>query len=160
MGLEDLRDKVAIVGVGNTSYGEMYRTRDPLRTPYSLGREAFKKALDDSGLSKDDIDGVLVCRIPNYTKMCMMLGIQNPRVTFPVPGQGRMSGVALQLAAMAVSTGMANTVACVYGNNGRSAGATYGAEAEKFDSYSSPYGMASPAALSPSCGRGTCTSSR
>ncbi len=146
MGLEELKDKVAIVGVGNTAYSELYRTRDPLRTSYSLGREAFKKALDDSGLSKNDIDGVIVSRIPSYGQMCMMLGIQNPRITFTLPGEGRMSGVAIQLAVMAVCTGMAKTVACIYGNVGRSAGATYGAEPESFDSYASPYGMTSPGA--------------
>jgi len=146
MGLKELRDKVAIVGVGNTAYGELYRTRDPLRTSYGLGLEAFKKALDDSGLSKNDIDGVVVSRIPSYTKMCMMLGIQNPRLTDILPGEGRMSGVAIQLAVMAICTGMAKTVACIYGNDGRSAGATYGAEPESFDSYASPYGMTSPGA--------------
>ncbi len=148
MNPDDFRDKVAIVGVGNTPYGEMYRTRDPLRTPYSLGRDAFKKALDDSGLTKDDIDGVIVFRIPNYAKMCMILGLQHPRITYPIPGQGRMAGAALQLAAMAIHTGMASTVACIYGNDGRSAGAMYGAEveAEGFESYGSPYGMTSPGA--------------
>lgn len=146
MSVADMRDKVAIVGVGNTPYSELYRTRDPQRNSYSLGIEAFKKALDDSGLSKDDIDGVLVSRIPSYTKMCMKLGIQNPRLTYTLPGEGRMSGVALQYAMMAVHTGMADTIACIYGNDGRSAGATYGAEEERFDSYASPYGMTSPGA--------------
>ncbi len=144
MGLKELKDKTAIVGVGSLSFGELYRTRDPLRTPYSLGLEAFRKALDDSGLRKEDIDGVLVSRIPSYARMCTMLGIENPRFTHTLPGQGRMSGVALQHAAMAVYTGMADVVACIYGNDGRSAGATYGAEEERVDSYNSPYGMTSP----------------
>lgn len=113
MGLKELGDKIAIVGVGNTAYGELYRTRDPLRNSYGLGLEAFEKALDDSGLSKNDIDGVVVSRIPSYTKMCIMLGIQNPRLPDILPGEGRMSGVALQIAAMAVYTGMAETVACI-----------------------------------------------
>lgn len=144
MNLRDFRDKAAIVGVGNTCYRELYRTRDPLRSSYSLGFEAFKKALDDSGLRKEDIDGVIVSRVPSYTTLCTMLGIQNLRLTKVLPPEGRMSGVALQYAAMAVYTGMANVVACIYGNDGRSSGATYGGEAAFVDSYNAPYGMTSP----------------
>lgn len=75
-----------------------------------------------------------------------MLGIKNPRYTLILPGEGRMSGVALQQAAMAVYSGMADVVACIYGNNGRTGRSTYGAEPERFDSYNSPYGMTSPGA--------------
>jgi len=142
----DFSNKVAIVGVGNVSYNTLYKTKDPLRTPYSLGLEAFKNALNDGGLRKEEIDGVLLSRIPSYGRMCNMLGIRNPRYTMTLPAQGRMSGVAIQLAAMAVYSGMADIVACIYGNNGRTGGATYGAEPERLDNYNAPYGMTSPGA--------------
>ena len=60
--LADLRDKTAIVGVGNTDFGSLYRNLDPERSSYDLGMEALKIAMDDAGLTKDDIDGVLVSR--------------------------------------------------------------------------------------------------
>ena len=61
-----------------------------------------------------------------------------------------MSGVALQTAVMAITTGMADVVACVYGNNGRSAGAKYGGVVDTGNDstsiFDSMYGMTSPGA--------------
>ena len=42
------------------------------------------------------------------------------------PGQGRFSGICIETAAALIRDGLANTVALVYGNNGRSAGDHYG----------------------------------
>ena len=146
MRLKDLKDKVAIVGVGNVSYDQLYRTRDPQRDSYSLGFEAFKNALDDSGLSNQDIDGMITCRIPSYNKMCYELGVNHPKYTHWQPAHGRMSGMGLQEAAMAVYTGMADYVAVVYGNDGRSIRVYYGGEGSGTDNYNTPYGMSSPGA--------------
>ena len=74
-----LQDRTAIVGVGNTPFGALYRNLDPERSPYDLGADAFVEALADSGLSKSDVDGVLVCRVPDYGRMCEVLGIRYPR---------------------------------------------------------------------------------
>jgi acetyl-CoA acetyltransferase len=63
-----------------------------------------------------------------------------------------MSGLALQTAVRAIVTGAAEVVACVYGNNGRTAGATYGGatgEPSGRDDtvvYDAMYGMTSPGA--------------
>ena len=75
-----LQDKAAVVGVGNTSFGALYRNLDPDRSQYDLGAEAFVAALEDSGLRKDEIDGVLVCRIPDYGRMSDILGIRYPQL--------------------------------------------------------------------------------
>jgi len=48
-----LRDKVAIVGIGSSNFGDMYRKRDEFRTAEDLGARALKEALDDAGLAKD-----------------------------------------------------------------------------------------------------------
>jgi acetyl-CoA acetyltransferase len=142
-----LRDKTAIVGVGNTNYAAL-RVPDPTRTSYRLGTEAFQAALDDAGLQKDDIDGFIVVRIPEYTRMAANFGLKEQRFVNILEGGGRMAGMAIEYAAMAVASGMANYVACIYGNDGRSAGATYGGEAdrEQTNSYDALYGMASPGA--------------
>ena len=49
-----LRDRLAIAGVGATPQGKLDG-----RTPLDLGIEAFRNALDDAGLRKGDIDGLL-----------------------------------------------------------------------------------------------------
>jgi acetyl-CoA C-acetyltransferase len=47
---EGIRDKVAIVGMGCTRFGELWD-----RSPESLMVEAFKEALEDAGIEKKDI---------------------------------------------------------------------------------------------------------
>ena len=144
------RDQTAIVGVGNTSFRAMYRDLDPERSAYELGLVAFREALADAGLRKEEVDGVIVSRIPHYGRMCEMLGIRHPRFVNVLPGEGRQSGIALQYAAMAVYTGLADVVACIYGNNGRSVGARYGGESRGATTqamYEAPFGMTSPGAV-------------
>ncbi len=52
--MHPLRDQSAIVGVGASPQGKL-----PGSTAVSLAVDAFKRALDDSGLRKDQIDGLL-----------------------------------------------------------------------------------------------------
>ena len=60
-----LKDTVAIVGVGETDYGADYRGAggravnkgEARYDSYTLASRALKRALDDAGLKKDDIDG-------------------------------------------------------------------------------------------------------
>jgi acetyl-CoA acetyltransferase len=127
-GATGLRDRAAIVGIGTTNFGAVYRDLDRERSAYDLGLEALKNALDDAGLKKTDLDGFIVVRIPGYAHFADMLGLPQLRLVNVLEGGGRMAGIALQYAAMAVATGQAETVAVVYGNNGRSVGARYGGE--------------------------------
>jgi len=151
-GTYPIRDKAAIVGIGNTNFGAVYRDLDPERSAYDLGLEALKNALDDAGLSKDDVDGLIVVRIPGYGHFADMLGLPQLRLVNVLEGGGRMAGVALQYATMAVATGQAETVAVVYGNNGRSVGARYGGEGSRLPTpddtspYEAMYGFTSPGA--------------
>ena len=41
-----VRDAVAIVGVGTTEFGRLYRDRTTYRSAYSLGAQAFTAALE------------------------------------------------------------------------------------------------------------------
>ncbi len=148
--LRNLQDTTAIVGVGTTEFGAIYRDLDPERSAYELGLIAFREALADSGLRKSEIDGVIVSRLPHYGRMCEMIGLRHPRFVNVLPGEGRQSGIALQYAALAVANGMASAVACIYGNNGRSAGARYGGENRGLTPqamFEAPYGMTSPGAV-------------
>jgi acetyl-CoA acetyltransferase len=147
-----IRDKTAVVGVGTTEFGPRYRTLDPETTAFDLAAEAFDAALADSGLRKEDVDGLVSARLPSYGRMADMLGIRHPRLVNAFEGTGRMSGVALQTAVMAIVTGQAEVVACVYGTNGRSAGAKYGGGSGDLRGdvstaiYDSMHGMTSPGA--------------
>jgi acetyl-CoA acetyltransferase len=146
--MPSVRDRTAIVGVGTTRFGALYRDLDPERTTYQLAAEAFKNALEDSGLKKEEVDGLICHRTPSYARMADVLGIRHPRLVYNYEAQGRFSGVSIQAAVMAVSSGLANVVACVYGNNGRSAGAKYGGAIDPGSTtiYDTMYGMTSPGA--------------
>ena len=140
-----LKNQTAIVGVGTTQFGRL-----PGMDTYDLGAWALKEALNDCGLTAADIDGLIVNRIPDYQRFSESFGL-NPRFALTTPGQGRMSGVSIQIATMAVASGMAKTIALVYGNDGRSAGDKYGGEGDRYGSSGAgqffPYGMTSPGAV-------------
>src|SRR5260370_25424728 len=91
-----IRDKAAIVGIGTTNFGAVYGDLDPERSAYDLGMEALKHALNDAGLNKSDLDGLIVVRIPGYTRFAEMLGMPHLRLVNVLEGGGRMAGVALQ----------------------------------------------------------------
>jgi len=131
-----LRDKTCIVGVGTTDYGAF-----PETDAYGLGALAFSRAIEDAGLAFEDIDGLIVNRIPSYERFAEMARI-NPRYCLLTEQHGRFSGVSLNLAAQALVTGEANYVALVYGNDGRSAAAKYGGRPGLW----APWGFTSPGA--------------
>jgi acetyl-CoA acetyltransferase len=132
-----MRDQIAFAGIGTTAYGNF-----PETDSYGLGCQALNAALDDAGLKPSDIDGLIVNRIPTYERFAEMMGI-NPNYCLLTEAPGRFSGVSLALAAQAIATGAAKTVALVYGNNGRSVRMKYGGG----DSQWSPWGMTSPGAI-------------
>ena len=140
---------VAVAGVGDIDYGKLYQVKNlpEPRDPYELGAEAFKNALDDAGLKKEDIDGVLCVRdIKKYEYFCYKVGIDKPRLVNGLESSGRQSGIALQYAAMAIATGMAKTVAVVYSNYGRTAAFNYGGDGDGGDPFGILHGMTSPGA--------------
>ncbi len=133
----NLRDRVCIVGVGTTAYGSF-----PETDSYGLGTDALLSALEDAGLRSDDLDGMIVNRIPSYERFAQIMGI-NPQFGLQTEGAGRYSGVSVALASQAIASGAAHTVALVYGNNGRSARVNYGGgEGGTWN----PWGMTSPGA--------------
>jgi acetyl-CoA acetyltransferase len=133
-----LRDRAAVIGVGATAYGSFPETDE-----YGLAANAFRAAIDDCGLDKDDIDGLLVCRIPSYFRMGEVLGL-DPRWTLTMPPHGRMSGMSVIEAALALATGQASYVALLYANIGRSRRVFYGGD--EIGGVWDPYGFTSPGA--------------
>ncbi len=136
--LRELKNRFAVVGVGNTSYGSFPDTDD-----YGLGAQAFRRALDDAGLDKRQIDGLLVCRVPYYARMGEVLGL-SPRWTITLPGHGRMSAMGIIEAMAALHAGLTNYVALIYTNVGRSRRVNYGGEENP--NVWDPWGFTSPGA--------------
>jgi acetyl-CoA acetyltransferase len=125
----------------------------PGTTPLALQIDAFRLALEDAGLRKDDIDGLLTMpgttspeRDRNYLRLGEALGLR-PRFTGSLSMGGATGLVLLQLASHAIATGAASTVACVFGDTARTGGSRFSAAAGWGDSWGI-WGMFSAAANS------------
>src|SRR6267378_2354230 len=107
----DLKDRSAIIGVGNSTYG-----RRLMRSPIDLAGDAIAGALDDAGLSRDELDGLIVSfGSPigaDGDTLAQVLGL-NLRTYNQTWAHGRFTASCIQWAAMLVSTGLANAVACL-----------------------------------------------
>ncbi|MFH1186166.1 MAG: thiolase family protein [Chloroflexota bacterium] len=131
-----LKNRTAVIGVSNTAYGNF-----PHVDEYGLAAESFCKAVQDCGINKNDVDGLLVCRIPFYGRMAEVLGI-DPRWTLTLPAHGRMSGIGIIEAALALATGQCKYVALLYANIGRSRRVNYGGD--EMPGVWDPFGFTSP----------------
>jgi acetyl-CoA acetyltransferase len=145
-----LADEVAVSGVGETDYAEDYRrTRagERFSDGYAYAATAFKRALADAGLTRDDIDGLIVGPTLAYERTAEVLGLE-PRWA----AQGDAVNAVFQ-GVLAITSGLAECVALVYGNDQRSAGTAYGGpeamggEAYLSYVYYAPWGMTSQGAL-------------
>jgi acetyl-CoA acetyltransferase len=128
--------KAAIAGVGASRQGKL-----PDETPMSLITEAFRDALADSGIRKDEVDGLLTMPgttspegAKHYLAVGEHLGI-NPKFTGSMAMGGATAGALVQMAAMAVASGMAEVVACVFGDTARTGGSKFDASAGRGDSW-------------------------
>ena len=145
-----LRRVAAVVGVGHTDWSaDWLRTRAGEIPSDSAGyaATAFRRSLTDAGLSRDDIDGLIVGPTTAYERMGEILGIDARW-----GGQADAINAVFQ-ACMAIEAGLAEVVALVYGNNQRTAGTQYGGErAMGGDNYLSyvyhaPWGFTSQGAI-------------
>jgi len=83
--------------------------------------EACKKAIEDAGLTKDDVDGLLFVQPSQQGerhgfagRIADLLGISS-NFTATVDCGGATPIAVVQMAAMAINSGMCNTVVCCYG---------------------------------------------
>jgi acetyl-CoA acetyltransferase len=112
-----LRNRVAIVGVGESDIGKV-----PHMTGLGLNAQAAKRALDDSGLEIADIDGLLTAYSltePYFmlgTVLCEYLGLKPSYCSSLVTG-GATPAVMLAHAAAAIVAGLAHTVLVCTGEN-------------------------------------------
>jgi acetyl-CoA acetyltransferase len=139
---------IAIVGIGHSDFGALYRHRDQYRDAFGLGAEALREAINDCGIEKSEIDAMICSRV-DYARMANVAGLRGLHFSHDLEASGRMSGVAVQEAVGLIRAGLATTVALIYGNNGRSVAQKYGGAGESAgptDSYNWIYGMTSPGA--------------
>lgn len=119
------RGRSAVIGVGTTAQGELLG-----RTADEIAVDALRMALDDAGLTKSDLDGLITCKsYGGYgidTVIGRLAGL-NPRYSATLDyGTCNFS---LHLATMAIASGLASTMAIVYGTNQRTAGNRFAAAA-------------------------------
>ena len=105
----------------------------------------MKRALDDAGLNKDDIDGLCVANLSG--ERASELWGMNPRWS----GGGDAAQCIIE-ATMAINSGLCTTVALVYGNAQRSMNTAYGGSRVTGGGitsyfYYAPWGLTSQGAL-------------
>jgi acetyl-CoA acetyltransferase len=139
-------NKTAIAGVGYTPF-----SKNSGVSTLTLAIDAILAALDDAGLTVDDVDALATHRVGDSTPPWVVapaLGV--PEVTWYLDqfGGGSVSHSVVAQAAMAVAAGMARTVVCYRAINARSEfrmGGTGRGPAPLFDvQYQAPYGYFAP----------------
>ena len=110
-----LRDKYAIVGVGETTY-----TRGSGRTTRALGTWAVRNAILDAGLTAGDIDGMLSYQGGDSTSGTFISGDLGIRLNFymDVFGGGSSTEALIGIAMGVIEAGMCKTVAIFRAMNG------------------------------------------
>ncbi len=112
-----LRDKYAIIGIGETTY-----TRGSGTTTRGLGTWAIKNAMDDAGIPASEIDGMMSYSGNDSTASPMLAGDLGIRLNFymDVQGGGSSSEALIGLAIGAIEAGMCETVVVFRSMNGYS----------------------------------------
>jgi len=141
----DLKDKVAIVGIGETEYTRWGRIQ---RSEFSCACESILKACDDAGISVKDLDGFASFSDDRNdpTSIATAIGVPVLRFSNMMWGGGGGGGSgAVMNAMLAVATGAANYVVAYrslcqgqFGRFGQSRGGVRVGGAAAFQA---PYGM-------------------
>jgi acetyl-CoA acetyltransferase len=140
-----IKGKCAIAGLGVTAMGKIYG-----RSATDFAAEAIQLALQDAGLSKAEVDGLLInanlsAEMNPQTQMA--LGFQDLALFNVMNAYGSTVGTMLQYASMAIEEGLANVVVLLYADAplkpAGSAGASYASanrQARGMESLSAAYG--------------------
>jgi acetyl-CoA acetyltransferase len=111
-----------------TAVGKVYS-----RTPADFAADAVRRAVADAGLQLADVDGLLTSSgVTGGISVDLQrdLGLADLRMLSHLQSYGATAGTMMQVAALAVMSGTASVVACVFADSplqpDRSAGAAYG----------------------------------
>ena len=130
-----MRGAAAITGLGMTPMGRIFG-----KTATELAADAVRLAIEDSGLKKAEIDGLLInAGITGTTghgiglQMQNYLGMRDLRLLNHMNAAGSTAAQMVQYAALAINAGMATNVVCVFADaplsDGKGSGAAYGGAA-------------------------------
>ena len=111
------RTRGAIVGLGLTDTGKVYG-----RTPMDFAGDAVQLALDDAGLARDDLDGLLlssgITGLQPFGGVTLALardmGLEDLSLMSEMSAFGATAIAMVIHAMLAVEAGLATTVACVW----------------------------------------------
>ena len=111
-----LRGATAIAGLGLTPQGKVYG-----RSALGFAVDAVSLALDDAGLRREDLDGVLLNPGLSWKDMGMgsfqlqqAMGLRNLRLSATMSLGGATACAMIQHACQAIAAGLCSTVACVF----------------------------------------------
>ena len=147
-----LRGAAAIAGIGATEF-----SKESGRSELQLSCEATLAALADAGLVPSDVDGLVTFTMDNSAEIALAreLGMGELRFFSRISYGGGAACATVQQAAMAVATGVADTVVAYRGFNERSGQRfgqvqTWAAQQVNTNgldnSFSYPHGLSTPAA--------------
>lgn len=107
----DIGNSAAVCGVGESEYGRRLG-----RSAIDLASDAIRAAVADAGLSKHDVDGMVVTfgspTGADADTLAFALGLEL-RAYNQTWAHGRFTASAIQWAAMTVAAGLADVVACL-----------------------------------------------
>ncbi|WP_214404014.1 thiolase family protein [Pseudonocardia lacus] len=141
--MSEVRGEVAIVGVGHTEQGEF-----PGVSPETLSVRAVRAALDDAGIDRSAVDGLITCKsiqgLNADVTVGPLLGISPPYSQTLDYGTCNFS---LHLAVQAILSGLASTIVLCYGANARTVRFPFGAAPATLAGAAGLMHIAGPAAM-------------
>ncbi|GGS46200.1 lipid-transfer protein [Planobispora rosea] len=146
MRVAGFRDRTAVAGVGYTRF-----SKNSGVSTLTLACEAILAALEDAGLTADDVDGLATHRVGDSAAPSVVgpaLGVHRPSWHLDQFGGGSVSHAVIGQAALAVAAGVAETVVCYRAINARSefrmGGTGRGLPVSPEVQYQAPYGYVAP----------------
>ena len=111
-----MKRSAVIAGLGITKQGKVYDTNH-----VGFAVEAVRLALEDSGLTRADLDGLLVNPGLSWGdggmasfQLQQAMGLRNLRLSVAMSAGGATAAAMIQHAAEAIDAGLCTTVACVF----------------------------------------------
>jgi acetyl-CoA acetyltransferase len=111
-----LKGRTAIAGLGITPQGKVYD-----HNHIGFASEAVRLALEDAGLQRADLDGLLVNPGLSWGDLGMAsfqlqqaMGLRNLRLSVSMNSGGATAATMIQYASQAIANGLASCVACVF----------------------------------------------